>query len=183
MNCKDAILTRQSVRTFLPTPIPKDILSEMLEAARLAPSTQNHQPWRFIILQNPDKIKSMAVNCGLIGLANYFIRNAPCVIVACADLSGNVKINRQDYYLVDTAIAFQQMMLMAWSHGIGSCWLGAFSEKKLKPWLKIPENWRIVALSPFGYPAEEQSFYSKLVKSFAGSKDRLPLDKIVSYID
>ena len=124
----------------------------------------------------------MVLNCGLIGLANFFIRKAPCVIIACADLASNVRINQQDYYLVDTAIAFQQMMLMAWSNGIGSCWLGAFSEKKLKPWLKLPENWRIVALSPFGYPAEKQSLYPKLVKTIAGSKDRLSLDKIVRYI-
>jgi len=125
----------------------------------------------------------MAFNCGLIGLSNFFIRSAPCVVIACADTEQNVKINGQDYYLVDTAIAFQQMMLIAWSHGVGSCWLGAFSEKRLKPWLGISDNWRIVALSPFGYPAEKQGLYAKVVKAFAGSKDRLPLDKIVRYLD
>jgi len=183
MDCVETIFTRQSIRNFLPEPIPANILSEMLEAARLAPSAQNKQPWRFIVLQNQDKIKSMALNCGLIGLANFFIRNAPCVIIACADTDYNVRINGQDYYLVDTAIAFQQMMLTAWSHGIGSCWLAAFSEKKLKPWLALPRSWRIVAISPFGYPAEKHGLYSRLVKTFAGSKDRLPPDRIVRYFD
>lgn len=183
MEYKDVILTRYSVRKFSPDPVPQEVLAEMLEAARLAPSAQNRQPWRFIVIQNQDKIKSMVFNCGLVGLANFFVRNAPCVVIACADMDQNVKINAQDYYLVDTAIAFQQMMLTAWSHGIGSCWLAAFSEKKLKPWLGIPDNWRIVALSPFGYPAEKQGLYSNLVKAIAGSKDRLPIDKIVRYLD
>lgn len=183
MNCKDTILNRHSVRTFTSQPIPADVLEDMLEAARLAPSTQNRQPWRFVIILNKDKIKNMAINCGLIGLANYFIRNAPCVIIACADTTSNLKINGQDYYLVDTAIAFQQMMLMANSHGIGSCWLAAFSEKKLRSWLDIPKTWRIVALSPFGYPAEKQSLYSSVVKTFAGSKNRLPISDIVRFID
>lgn len=183
MNCKETILSRHSVRTFTEQPIPPEVLADMLEAARLAPSAQNRQPWRFLVLQNQEKIKSMAFKCGLIGLANYFIRNAPCVIIACADTNSNIRINGQDYYLVDTAIAFQQMMLMANSYGIGSCWLAAFSEKKLKAWLDIPKNWRIVALSPFGYPAEKQGLYSSVVKTFAGSNNRLPLSDIVRNID
>jgi nitroreductase len=183
MDCKDTIFSRYSVRDFMPEPVPAEVLTDILEAARLAPSAQNRQPWRFIVLQDPEKIKSMALNCGLIGLSNFFIRKAPCVVIACADLNSNIHINGQDYYLVDTAIAFQQMMLMAWNHGIGSCWLAAFSEKRLKPWLKIPKNWKIVALSPFGYPAEKQGLYSKAVKAFAGSKDRLPMEKIVRYFE
>jgi nitroreductase len=182
MSCKDTILSRHSVRNFRPDPIPQGILDDILEAGRRAPSTQNRQPWRFIVLRNPEKIKAMAKHCGLIGLANYFIRNAPCVIVACADPTKDLKINKQDYYLVDTAIAFHQMMLMAWQYGIGSCWLGAFSEKPLHKWLQLPSSWRIVALSPFGYPADNPNTYAKLVKTFADSENRLPIDKIISYL-
>jgi nitroreductase len=183
MDVKEVIQLRHSVRDFLPDPVPDEVLAEMLEAARQAPSAQNRQPWRFIVLRNPEKIKALAIHSGLIGLANFFIRKAPCVIVACADSGKNLRINGQDYYLVDTTIAFHQLILMAWSHGIGSCWLAAFSEKKLKDSLELPKSWRIVALSPFGYPAETQGLYSKALKTFAGSKDRLPLDRIVRYID
>ena len=183
MNCKDVILSRHSVRDFLQKQIPEEVLADMLEAARLAPSAQNRQPWRFIVLRNPERIRALAANTGLIGLSNFFIRNAPCLIIAGADKDKNVRINEQDYYLVDTAIAFQQMMLMAWSHGVGSCWLAAFSEKKLSSYLDLPKSWRILALSPFGYPAEKQGLYTKALKTFAGSKDRLPLDKIVRYLD
>jgi nitroreductase len=180
MDTKELILTRHSVRNFLPDPIPANILNDILEAGRLAPSAQNRQPWRYLVYTDNTKIQKLALNCGLIGLANYFIRKAPCLIVACADTKDNVRINGQDYYLVDTAISFQQMMLMALHHGIGSCWLAAFSEKKLRKYLEIPDSWRIVALSPFGYPAEK-SLYAKAVSSFAGSHDRRPLDKVVQF--
>ncbi len=183
MDFNEVVQLRHSVRSYRPDPLPPEILQQMLEAARIAPSAQNRQPWRFIVLQDSAKIKELSLHSGFLGMVNLFIRQAPCVIVACADTTGNLKINEQDYYLVDTAIAFHQMMLTAWSFGIGSCWLAAFNEKKLASWLKIPPAWRIVALSPFGYPAEKPGIYAKLVKTFAGSKDRLPLDKIVRYID
>ncbi len=183
MDCKATILSRRSVRSFLQTPVPQAVLDDIMEAGRVAPSTQNRQPWRFIVLQNPDKIKQLSIHCGLIGLANFFVRNAPCLIIACADTSKDIRINGQDYYLVDTAIAFQQMMLMAWYHGVGSCWLGAFSEKKLSSWLELPPGWRIVALSPFGYPADTPGLYARFVKKLARSKERLPLCQIVRWVN
>jgi len=90
-------------------------------------------------------------------------------------------LNSQNYYLVDVAIAFQQMMLAAWNLGIGSCWLAAFDEKKVKSILKIPDNIRVVAMSPFGYPKDNPNLYAKAVKTFAGSKKRLNLEKIVKW--
>lgn len=180
MELMEAILTRHSVRDYLPDPIPETVLNDILEAGRLAPSAQNKQPWRFIVFTDPAQIRKLALKCGLIGLSNYFISKAPCVIVACADTAKNVRINGQDYYLVDTAISFQQMVLAAWSHGVGSCWLAAFSEKVLRKYLRLPKSWRIVALAPFGYPADKGT-YAKMLSAFAGSKDRLPMDKIVTH--
>lgn len=183
MDLKGLIASRHSVRNFLPDPLPEEVLNEILEAGRLAPSAQNRQPWRYIVVLGADRIKKLALNCGLIGLSNYFIRSAPCLIIACADTRKNVRINKQDYYLVDTAISFQQMVLTAWNHGLGTCWLAAFSEKKLRSYLKLPASWRIVAMSPFGYPAESKSLYAKALSSFAGSADRLPLSEIVTYLN
>jgi len=180
MDTKELIFSRHSVRNFRPDPIPTDVLTDILEAGRLAPSAQNKQPWRYLVYTDNAKIQKLALNCGLIGLANYFIHKAPCLIIACAETKDNMRINGQDYYLVDTAISFQQMMLMALQHGIGSCWLAAFSEKKLRQYLQISSSWRIVAMSPFGYPAEK-NLYAKAVSSFAGSKNRKPLDTIVRF--
>jgi len=181
METKETIFNRHSVRNFLPDPIPEEILMDILEAGRLAPSAQNKQPWRFLVYQDKEKIAALIKNCGLIGLTNFFIKSAPCVIIACAETKHNLRINEQDYYLVDTAIAFQQMMLMAFSYGIGSCWLAAFSEKRLREWLQVPKTWRVVAISPFGYPAEKKSLHAKLVSAFAGSKDRKELKDVVFF--
>ena len=180
MEFSEVVTTRCSVRDFLPDPIPQEVLEEILEAGRLAPSAQNRQPWRYIVFTDKAEIKKLALNTGLIGLSNIFIRSAPCLIIACADTKKNVRINQQDYYLVDTAISFQQMVLAAWNRGVGSCWLAAFSEKKLKSHLHLPKSWRVVAMAPFGYPAEKKSLYSKALSSFAGSKDRLSLCDIVT---
>ncbi len=181
MEFTELIASRHSVRDFLPDPIPDDILQEILEAGRLAPSAQNRQPWRYVVLHRNEDVKKLAFNCGLIGLSNIFIRTAPCLIVACADASKGVRINRQDYYLVDTAISLQQMVLAAWNRGIGSCWLAAFSEPVVKKYLQLPAKWRVVALLPLGYPAANKTLYTKALSFFPGSRDRLPLNQIVTY--
>jgi nitroreductase len=181
MDILDLITTRRGVRNFRPDPIPDEILQQILEAGRRAPSAQNRQPWRYIVFNKPEDIRELAKKTGLIGLSNFFIKSAPCVIIACADTKKNLRVNGQDYYLVDTAISFQQMILTAWSHGIGSCWLAAFSEKTLAKYLKIPKSWRVVALSPFGYPADEKTMYTKMISSFAKSGERQALEDMVSW--
>lgn len=181
MDINQLISSRYSVRDFLPEPIPEEILQEILEAGRLAPSAQNRQPWRYIVFTDPQDIRILTQKTGLIGLSNFFIKDAPVVIVACADLKKNVHINGKDYYLVDTAISFQQMMLTAWHHGIGSCWMAAFSEALLAKHLKLPDSWKIVAISPFGYPKENKTIYSKFLSAMSKSKDRQPLEQMVQY--
>jgi nitroreductase len=181
MNVFELIKSRHSVRSFSPAPIPQKTLNQILEAGRLAPSAQNRQPWRYIVFTDPAEIRTLTKKTGLIGLSNFFIKDAPCVIIACADMKKNVRINDQDYYLVDTAISFQQMMLTAWEHGIGSCWMAAFSEPALAKYLQLPKHWRIVAMAPFGYPAETKSLYGKTLSFLSSSDKRLPLSEIVRY--
>jgi nitroreductase len=177
----DIIQTRCSIRDFDSRPLAEGALDKILEAGRLAPSAQNNQPWRYIVLTDPTKIKALVKNTGLVGLSNFFIKDAPCVIVACADTKKNLRINNQDYYLVDTAISFQQMVLCAWEMGIGTCWMAAFSEKVLAKYLDLPKSWRIVALSPFGYPKEQKRLFSKAVSAFAQSSKRQALQDMVIY--
>lgn len=181
MKLHEMILSRSSVRDFSEKQIEKEKLEIILEAGRQAPSAQNKQCWRYIVLEDRDNIKKFARHTGLIGGVNYFIGKAPVVIVACADPGRSVRLNSQDYYLVDTAISFHQMMLAAMSMGIGSCWLAAFSEPKVKDYLAIPKQIRVVGISPFGYPRDKTGKYTQAVKVFAGSNKRLSLDKIISY--
>ena len=86
------------------------------------------------------------------GTFNRFLKDAPVVIVGCANpkalLTGK-------WATVDTTIALENMALAAWSLGIGSCWIGSFNEEKTKELLKIPEDWKVIALVTFGYPAEQ----------------------------
>lgn len=178
MDCLEAIFSRHSVRSFSQTAVPQDVIADMLEAARRAPSCQNKQCWRFIVIDDTRRITALSTHAGFIGTVNLFILQAPLVVVACAEPSRSCVLNGQEYYMVDTAIAFQQMMLAAWHHGVGSCWLGAFNEKSVKHFLGIPDGIRVVAMSPFGYPSEKTSLYAKAVKAFAGSKNRLSTRQI-----
>jgi nitroreductase len=177
----DVIKSRRSVRNFLPDPIPNDILTEILEAGRDAPSYQNRQCWRFVVINEPEKIRNFASNTGIVGKINYFIKDAPLIIIACADPRHSGTMNKQDYYLVDTAIAFQQMMLTAWSHGIGSCWMAGFSENTVRKYLNIPPRIRVVAFSPFGYPKNGETLYGRFLKTLSNSKSRLDLKKIAFF--
>ena len=181
MDFNEVILSRKSIRSFCDNQIPDEILQEILEAARLAPSFQNRQCWRYVVVKDKAKIHDLALKSGFVGKINFFIKGAPVIIVACADTGKSGTMNKQDYYLVDVAISFQQMMLAAWNLGIGSCWLAAFNEDSVKKILEIPEKIRVVAMSPFGYPKDKASLYSKAVKTFAGSKKRIDLNKMVMW--
>ncbi len=181
MNVYEAILSRKSIRSYDTKEIENEKLGKILEAGRLAPSWQNKQCWQYVVVKDKDTIGKLALRSGLISKSNFFIKDAPVVIVACANPNNSGHLNGQDYYLVDVAISFQQMMLEAWEMGIGSCWLGAFNEKKVQEILCIPSKIKVIALSPFGYPKDKQSLYAKAIKTFAGSKKRKDLEKIVHW--
>ncbi len=181
MDFIEVIKTRKSIRDYLDKKIPDKILDEILEAGRVAPSCQNRQCWRYVVVKDKKIINKLALQSGLIGKVNFFIKNAPVIIVAFANPKNSCRLNGQDYYLVDIGISFQQMMLTAWNYGIGSCWLAAFSEEKVKEILNIPKKYKVVAMSPFGYPKDKKSLYSSAVSIFAGSKKRLPKEKIFKY--
>ena len=181
MEFDEVIISRKSVRSFQDKEISEEILNNMMEAARLSPSYQNRQCWRFVVVRNKKIIKDLALRSGMISKVNFFIKDAPVVVIACADPAKSGTMNDQNYYLVDTAIAFQQMMLTAWNHRVGSCWLAAFNEQIVREILEIPKNIRVVALSPFGYPKEKKSLYEKAVKVFAQSKKRNEIKNIFCY--
>ena len=167
MNVMDAIKTRKSVRTFLPTPIEDEKLNAVLEAARLAPSAANRQEWRFVIARERETRKKLAAAAG----GQEFVGDAPVVIVACAETDGHVMRCGQPCYPIDVAIALDHMSLAAVDLGLGSCWIGLFDEKKVKEILHIPDKIRVVELMPLGYPSDPS----------AVAKDRLPLNRIVKY--
>ena len=145
MSVIDVILNRRSIRKYDDKDIPQDILSKILEAGRQSPSAANRQPYHFIVVTDSEIKKDIS------GIVSRFIKKAPVVIVGCANPNA---LLTGKWAVVDTTIALENMVLAASNLGIGSCWIGAFKEKKVKDKLQIPEKWKVVALISLGYPGE-----------------------------
>jgi nitroreductase len=162
----DVVKKRASTRRYRDRPIPERVLLSILEAARLAQSADNRQPWQFIVTTDPaNKVR-------LVQAADNqsFVREAAAVIVCLADPDESAKVGPFEGFLIDLAIAIENMALTAWDLGIGSCWIGAFDEEKVKELFDVPDNLRVVSLLTLGYPDEKP-----------GAKYRKRLDEIVHY--
>lgn len=167
MDVFKAIKKRKSVRTYLDKPIEEEKLNAVLEAGRLAPSASNRQEWRFVIVRDGEVRRKL----GEAANGQSFVGKAPVVIAACAVTDGHVMSCGQLCYPIDVAIALDHISLAAVEQGLGTCWIGAFNEGKVKEILGIPEEVRVVGLMPIGYPA------TQAVKE----KNRLPFNKIVKH--
>ncbi|UCE29339.1 MAG: nitroreductase family protein [Candidatus Bathyarchaeota archaeon] len=147
MSLLDLILTRRSIRRYENKDIPEEVLRQILETGRQAPSAANRQPIHFIVVTDRDILKNLCDN-----LINRFVKYAPVAIVGCADIKS---LLTGRWAVVDATIAMENMVIAAWILGIGSCWIGACNEEKVKELLKIPDKWKFVALLTLGYPAEQ----------------------------
>jgi len=147
MSLLDLILSRRSIRRYETKDISEEVLKQILEAGRQAPSAANRQPVRFVIVKDHDLLK---VLCDT--LFTRFVKYAPVAIVGCADIKS---LLTGKWAVVDATIAMENMVIAAWSLGVGSCWIGACKEEKVKELLKIPDKWKVVALVTLGYPAEQ----------------------------
>jgi len=159
----ELVQKRQSVRGFETSPISKEIILRCIEAARLAPSACNSQPWKFIIVDNPE-LKNQIADCTTTRMIpmNHFTKQAPVHVVVVMEkpnLSskfGEV-IRDKPFTLIDIGIATIQFCLQATSEGIGTCILGWFNEKKVKQLLKIPASKRAVLIIALGYPLSKET--------------------------
>ena len=172
MDFTDVVDARKSVRDYQDRAVEEEKLTKILEAARWAPSWGNMQCCRYIVVKDKKTIEDLA------SMFIGWIKQAPVIVVACANPKDSGSRNGMDYYLVDVGIALQQLVLAAANLGLGTCWIGGFDEAKIKKTLQIPENVKVVALTPLGYPAEA-SMRSKLVRSSVGADKRKPLDELV----
>jgi len=166
MDVYEAIKTRRSVRAYRDKPVPEDVLNRILEAARLAPSAANRQQWKFIVVQEPELREK------LIAAANnqQFVGQAPVIIVAVGLEPDRIMSCEVPAYAVDIAIAVDHITLAATAEGLGTCWIGAFSQNEVKRILNIPQQYKVVTLIPLGYPADSPM-----------AKSRKPLEEIVCY--
>jgi nitroreductase len=147
----EIITNRRSIRSYKSDKIEDDKLDYILQAFRKAPSAKNLQPWKLVVVKNKHKREDLAIACN----NQSFISEAPVVIAACAkeEEAYGLMGGHMSSYPVDIAIAMEHLILAATEQGLGTCWIGAFKENLVKGILGVPENIRVVALTPVGYPS------------------------------
>ncbi len=158
MKFTEVLEKRRSIRKYKNTPISKEKILKILEAARIAPSAGHRQPWHFIVVENKETIKKLA--------KREWAAEAPVMIVGLADQEASPR-----WCINDLGIAFEHIVLAATDLGLGTCWMGQLNREELvKSLLDIPDNFRVIALTPLGLSDETPD-----------SKDRKSLDDIVSW--
>ncbi len=166
MEFQELLEQRFSVRSYKPDPVEDEKLTRVLEAARLAPSAANRQPYRFLVVHTAGRRDEMQH----IYNREWFLE-APIVIFACG-LTDEAwyRDDGKSYIDVDVAIAMDHLILGAANEGLGACWVGSYDEAAVRAILGIPDRVRIVAMTPLGYPAIE-----------AEPKERKSLEELVCY--
>ena len=170
------ITGRQSDRRYETRPVEKEKLDRIIEAARMSPSANNAQPWKFIVVTDPELIRRIADDASskLLGM-NGFVAQAPAQIVIIREKSDiQTKaasiVKKRDYSLIDIGIASENICLQAEAEGLGSCIIGWFDEKSVKKNLGIPSSKRVELIITLGYSASHQR-----------EKKRKPHEVTVSY--
>lgn len=176
MELNDVINQRRSVRKFQDKPVEREKINACLEAARLAPSACNSQPWHYIVIDDP-KIKEAFCKEAFSGVyaLSQWAANAPVLVAVVSD-KGNFTsrmgnfFRRTEFYLVDQGISGEHFVLRAHDLGLGTCWMGWLNAEKAGKFFHLPGNKRIEHLFAVGYPAETPQ-----------PRPRAKLEDIVSY--
>ena len=174
----DLIKHRKSVRNFTDRPVEREKIMTCLEAARLAPSACNSQPWKFIVVDDRQlKNRLCKVAFGGIYSINAFCKTAPVIVVVISEKSKFIArigemFRGTKYYLIDIGIACEHFVLQAEDLGLGTCWIGWFNEKAVKSLLNIPQHKKIDILIALGYYDREK---------LSAEHGREPMDKIASF--
>jgi nitroreductase len=156
--------SRRSIRVYQDKPIPQELLLQILEAGRWAPTGANLQPWHFIVVTDTETRKRIGDVARFFFIKSSHVEKAPAVLVLGFDT------RKGKYGRYDVTLAGGNMMTMAASLGLGTCWIGAFDEPKVKEILEIPENVEVIGLITLGYPDEK-----------AEPPPRVELEKIVHW--
>lgn len=173
MDFEELIQTRRSIRAYEETEVPLEIIREVVDAARWAPSAGNLQPWHFYVVRTRE-IREKLGEC--FEYPSKWFASAPVVIVVAA-LPEQSAVKYQErgrslYCLQDTAAAVQNILLSAKAHHLGTCWMGAFREEQCIDVLQLEPSVRPVAIIPLGYPRREPDY---LVP-------RAPLDEVMTLL-
>jgi nitroreductase len=150
MDFSELIRARYSVRAYKPDPVEEDKLGQVLEAARLAPTASNRQPFQIIVIHTAGREAELK----RIYNRGWFVQ-APLVVCACGIPAENwVRVDGKNYNDVDVAIAMDHLILAAADIGLGTCWIAAFDPAAAREVLNLPDGVEPVAFTPLGYPAD-----------------------------
>jgi nitroreductase len=154
MDVLQAIKTRRSIKSYSSRPIPDDVMERMHEALRFAPSACNLQPWRFVFVTDAGLRRELARAAH----DQHFMAEAPVIVVGCGlpKQAFQAMGGQGDSADVDVAIALDHLTLAAVADGLGTCWIGAFEEEKVKHLLAVPDHAKVVAMTPLGYPTSAE---------------------------
>jgi len=156
MDTFESVRTVLAVRAFRGDPLPADAVHKILEAGRLTASSMNRQPWHFVAVEDREMLKRI----GAAAKTGPYIAQAPLAVVVAIE-------KKSPYAVSDASRAIQSMILTAWAEGIGSNWVGFMGLDALRPLLGIPETLDVLAVLPFGHPAESKSGAKKNRKPLA----------------
>ena len=159
MEFDEVIKKRRSIRRYKDTPVPKEKILKILEAARIAPSAAHRQPWHFIVVEDKEAIKKLA--------KSVWAADAPVMIVGLADQEAS-----PNWCLNDHGIAFEHIVLAATDLGLGTCWMGQSNREELvKGLLGIPDKYKVHLIEKTG----ETEF--RIVE---GSNDRIQIEALLA---
>lgn len=162
MELKEAIRKRRSIRAFKAGKIDEKKILEILENAILAPSAGNLQSWEFVLVKSEEQKEKLAIAA----LGQYFIAEAPFVVVVCANQARSSSVygkrGYELYSIQDTAACIQNILLLITAEGLGACWVGAFNEQEVRKVINCPEDIKPVAIIPIGIPAEKPTMPERM---------------------
>lgn len=160
MDVFKAVRTILAVRRYQDKPVPEDVVRRIVEAGHLTASSMNLQPWHFIVVEDRDTLRAL----GALAMTGPYIAQAAFAVV--------VAVDQTRFAVSDASRAIQSMLLTGWDEGVGSNWVGFVGGlEAIKPVLNIPAELEVLAILPFGYPAEAVG---------RGKKKRKPLAEIAS---
>jgi nitroreductase len=171
MTFKELILARQSVRRYAETPVEAEKIGQCLEAARLAPSASNSQPWKFIVVDKQPLLSEVAkATFSDIQLINKFTLTAPAIVVIVVEKAKLITrlamlVKKKEWPLIDIGITAEHFCLQAAELGLGTCMIGWFEEDKIKKLLQIPSDKSIGLLITVGYAVDGYPQRTKIRKS------------------
>ena len=160
MDFYKVIENRTSNKSYKSTPIPEEKLDKIINAALMAPSWKNKTCYKFVLINQQDIKEQIAQT--ILNKDDKMaeaVKQAPVLAVIVADPNESGNTDDKSYFMVDCGIAMEHLILAATNEGYGTCWIGSFDENNIQKVLNIPQNFKVVAMSPIGETDEVSQHY------------------------